>query len=582
MVAISGVNTVSFAVLASDELKDGLLGFAVERIDPTEHERYYMAGFKVFESVIPHPHPGAQVSTFEHPVQSFVWDDFTAKPDRDYEYLFHPVKGEPKNLDRSARPLSVTVHTEPLFGDGVHDVFFNRGIAGSQAYVRRFGSTPITELRPEVRAAALRWLSRDLEVALLRFIDDCASGDRLLCCFYEFRHEPAARALKSAVDRGVDVHIIVDAKDNESGEGGGAGAGAFPRDANLAMIAEVGIPAANIVLREARASAIQHNKFMVRVTGEGPSEVWTGSTNLSQGGLAGQTNVGHRVRDAAVAQRYLDYWRLLSADPGGTESDPPSEVRRKNKLFRTAVQELSPAPDDLRAVPAGVTAVFSPRPTDAVLLSYSRLLDTARRQGCLTLAFGIGATFKDLLADNTVRDGLIFLLLEKRDKPDRDHPEAFVALNAANNVYQAWGSFLHGPVYQWTEETNAGLLGLNQHVSYIHCKFMLIDPLGADPLVVTGSANFSEASTKDNDENMLVIRGDTRVADIYFTEFNRLFNYYYFRSVAESMGTRRGVGDGVSGFLAENSTWQKKYSPGSFRAERLRLYAEMPIGRDHR
>ena len=38
-------------------------------------------------------------------------------------------------------------------------------------------------------------------------------------------------------------------------------------------------------------------------------------------------------------------------------------------------------------------------------------------------------------------------------------------------------------------------LGLNHHVAFIHCKFLLHDPLGADPIVVTGSANFSEAST---------------------------------------------------------------------------------------
>jgi len=32
---------------------------------------------------------------------------------------------------------------------------------------------------------------------------------------------------------------------------------------------------------------------------------------------------------------------------------------------------------------------------------------------------------------------------------------------------------------------------------------------------------------------MIAIRGDRRVADIYFTEFNRIFYHYYFRSVQE-------------------------------------------------
>ena len=40
-------------------------------------------------------------------------------------------------------------------------------------------------------------------------------------------------------------------------------------------------------------------------------------------------------------------------------------------------------------------------------------------------------------------------------------------------------------------------------MSYVHSKFLMMDPLGDDPIVVTGSANFSDASTNSNDENML-------------------------------------------------------------------------------
>ena len=70
---------------------------------------------------------------------------------------------------------------------------------------------------------------------------------------------------------------------------------------------------------------------------------------------------------------------------------------------------------------------------------------------------------------------------------------------------------------------------------YIHTKFMLVDPLGDDPLVVTGSANFSQPSQRTNDENMLVIRGDTRVADIYFGEFMRIFDHHYARYLVEKL-----------------------------------------------
>jgi hypothetical protein len=49
-------------------------------------------------------------------------------------------------------------------------------------------------------------------------------------------------------------------------------------------------------------------------------------------------------------------------------------------------------------------------------------------------------------------------------------------------------------------------------------------PAPADPLVITGSGNWSSESRKEIDKNMVMTRGDKRVADIYLTEFIRLFN----------------------------------------------------------
>ena len=58
--------------------------------------------------------------------------------------------------------------------------------------------------------------------------------------------------------------------------------------------------------------------------------------------------------------------------------------------------------------------------------------------------------------------------------------------------------------------------------------------MGSNPLIMTGSANFSTNSTSANDENMVVIpcsgeKGKTRVQDIYLGEFYRLFDHWYFR-----------------------------------------------------
>jgi phosphatidylserine/phosphatidylglycerophosphate/cardiolipin synthase-like enzyme len=568
--AVTGVNTISFGIKADENAKKGLLGFAVERVDPAADERYTMPGFKVFRSLIPKPNQDTHVSTWDHPIQSLVWDDFTAKPDHEYEYVFHPLKGKPKKLDRSAKPVSIRVKTEPLFsnGSGSHDVFFNRGVASSQAYRRKFGTDPIKDLPDDKKQAALNWLQRDLLTAALRFIKSAKKGDKLRGCFYEFRYEPIVQALKEAIDRGVDVHLIVDAKENAQN---------FPRTDNLEMLKKVGIPKKNYTLRQAKPNTIQHNKFMVLLRkGKGQAEVWTGSTNISEGGFTGQTNVGHWVRDNDIAKQYLAYWELMKTDPGAQAGLSRSEAMKANKALHDAVAKLHDVPTVLEKINEGSVSVFSPRAGLDVLDLYVRLVDSGKSCCCITLAFGINDLFKQQLLDNTDLSHIIFMLLEKQDQKNPRSTKEFVRIGVANNVYQAWGAFIKDPVYQWARETNTQLLNLNQHVAYIHSKFLLMDPLGDDPIVVTGSANFSKASTNDNDENMLIIRGDQRVADIYFTEFNRLFNHYYFRSVVDSMkkSGHKANSDG-SLFLDESDGWLQKYKPKTLRSKRLNLYTGM-------
>jgi PLD-like domain len=335
VVAVTGVNTVSFALLTTPDIDAGLLGFAVQRTDPVADEKYFMAGYKVFKSVMPNPPTNVEVSTYEQPVQSFVWDDFTAKPDQAYTYDFYPLKGQARNLDRSAAPLTITVHTEPLYSDLEHDVFFNRGVASSQAYERRFGSTPIDKLDEATRQTAIDWLTRDLDDALLKFIDATQPGDQLLGCFYEFAYPPATDALQRAITRGVDVQIVIDEKDN---------AKQYPLEENQNELARSHFPAANVTARTARVSDIARNKFMVLIRNRQPLQVWTGSTNLTLSGVAGQTNVGHWLRNPDVAASYQQYWELLQSNPGGKAADTNAQKRAgvdREKRFLLEDDELS-------------------------------------------------------------------------------------------------------------------------------------------------------------------------------------------------------------------------------------------------
>jgi hypothetical protein len=453
--AVTGVNTVSFGITATAAAKPKLLGFGVKR-GRKGKQLTTMRGFKVFKSIISKPTSKTEVSTFDHPVQSFVWDDFTAQPDTVYDYEFHPFRGTPANLDRTAKPIPIRIRTEPLFSTEEHDVFFNRGVASSQAYARKFGNKrPDKQPTAKKREEALQWLTRDLDEAALAFIKQAKSGDMLLCCFYEFRYRPVADELKDAIGRGVDVRLIIDAKVNEYTDKDGKFHASFPREDNLQMITDAKIPMAKVTLREAKPNNIAHNKFMVLLTGaqRTPREVWTGSTNISLSGFSGQTNVGHWLRNASIAEKYRDYWDLLRGDPGPKAGDSPSDVRHANADFRADVEALFDVPTDIAGIPKGVIPVFSPRTGSEVLDQYVKMLDTADEFSCITLAFGINKAFKDELKDNTANSHLIFLLLEKPDAPTKKNKATFVTINASNNVYKASGAFIRDPVYQFVKES---------------------------------------------------------------------------------------------------------------------------------
>jgi phosphatidylserine/phosphatidylglycerophosphate/cardiolipin synthase-like enzyme len=114
-------------------------------------------------------------------------------------------------------------------------------------------------------------------------------------------------------------------------------------------------------------------------------------------------------------------------------------------------------------------------------------------------------------------------------------------------------------------------------VFFVHTKFLLIDPLSDDPLVCSGSANFSSNSLLQNDENMLLIRGDTRIADIYLTEFDRLFRHFYFRDVANELAAEGSGAKSI--FLDEANDWgwsESYFWQDGFKSLRRRMFFENP------
>jgi phosphatidylserine/phosphatidylglycerophosphate/cardiolipin synthase-like enzyme len=263
-------------------------------------------------------------------------------------------------------------------------------------------------------------------------------------------------------------------------------------------------------------SVISHNKFIVKLRDGQPVAVWTGGTNFSKGGIFGHSNVAHVVEDAAVAKLFHDYWTVLATDP-------------KHAALVEEVEAISPLPAG--APPVGTTPIFSPRSDLTALNRYAEYAMSAKAGLMMTFAFGMNDVFKAVYLNSTAPFRLA--LLEKKTRPMEDGPEKIAEeaaiqqlRNRPENVFAAGNLIGTSKIDGWVRER---LSGLNSNVRYVHNKFMLIDPLGSDPIVIAGSANFSGTSTEDNDENMMVIRGNNRVADIYLGEFMRLWSHHAFR-----------------------------------------------------
>lgn len=523
--AISGTYVVVLAwdtVNGKKPAENDLLGYAIERSELRNGavvEKYWLRGIKRFKHKDKGLAAGTPVSTADHPVQSFQWGDYTARAGRVYRYRIVPVRGTPKNLaldDAAAVTVNVITEPEGSFDDTTvrHDVFFNRGVIGSQAYAREFGNRAPDAGDPT--SPEMVWLSRGLYEALMGFIGLAKDGFGLRAALYEFHYQRVANAFAQAVEAGADVKIVYDAESGYKVE-------------NNETIARAGLDQSGSVIPRTVTEGIRHNKFIVLLKDGKPVAVWTGSTNISAGGIFGHSNVGHIVWDSNVAQAYLDYWDRLAHNLTATKLREPN-------------RSATPTPAG-KAPKNSVVPLFSPRdPKDgnATLQWYADRMDEAKEIVCLTVAFNLDEVFQSVIAKDS--DVLRYIV------KDDDLGEGETIGRDRDVLFAAGGRLGAGALANFLNERDNPL---NSN-DYIHTKFMLIDPLSDDPTVVTGSANFSRPSQRINDENMLVIRGDTRVADIYFGEFMRVFDHHYARYISRIL-QNQNRSDPNAGFLKEKT-----------------------------
>ena len=542
--AIGGTRVILIALNIADKDRVGLLGFAFKR-KTADAAFQWLKGMKVFPSLAPKDDGEKKIQYFptnENPIQSFLWSDYAAVPGTKYTFEVSAMYGRPGDLEPKD---SVTFDiTTELPDDGRHGIWFNRGAIASQAFADEFGNKSLTEADyndPNNKEVA--WLSRGLLEACLDYIDKIPAGDALRVCAYEFTYQRLLQTLKKALDRGVDVQVVYHAT-----------------SANEKAVADAKLPSRNLFKRTRPKTP--HNKFILHLkAGRNPVSVWTGSTNFTPSGFLGQTNVGHLVTDTEVAKIYLQLWTELAKNPEAAEA-------------RDNAMTLSPNPTNL--IDKGVTLVFSPRPSDRMLDWYGERIADAATSSMFTGAFSVDPEI--LKPMEQPGPSMRFILLERPPTPEitkaqEDNPADLLfsygailgkmklgkraGLDEDGNKVSKWVPIPHFAIEEWFLGEELERKNGDGFVFFIHTKFLLVDALSNDPLVCTGSANFSGASLKSNDENMLLVRGDTRVADIYLTEFDRIFRHFYSRDAANEIA-REGRKTNF-GLLDETDKWTNEY-----------------------
>ena len=110
--------------------------------------------------------------------------------------------------------------------------------------------------------------------------------------------------------------------------------------------------------------------------------------------------------------------------------------------------------------------------------------------------------------------------------------------------------------HDWAKEN----LGSGVHV---HSKVVVIDPFGEHPVVMTGSHNLGFKASSSNDDNLMIVEGNARLAAAYAINIIAIYQSYRWNT---NVGKHRQDATFWHG-LEDDDTWQNGYLTGDHLSE---------------
>ncbi len=542
---------------------DACRGFAIARRkkDPkgkkTEDFLPNRTGFE-HEEVAAKPEEGQEAVTkpsTDWPFQRFSWTDHDANTGDTVSYRVVPVirnaAGKLKLLESQASDWSpaktlgaTTTGTFKPF-----KAFFNRGFVMSQFMARYLAERKLSlkqfkdTIRDQDDKTIRQFLSGDLRLALLAQLQAALDEKtEIFAALFELSDGELVDALCAL---GKKAHVVL-ANGSITKKKGETAEEARQRDENEDARQKLETAGVDVETdnRFISPGALGHNKFLVRMDKKGkPLIAWTGSTNWAPTGLCTQVNNGLLIEDPEIAQVYLDQWKRL---------------RKAASAFpKSLVAENSKPKDVGEDTPGKVrSTVWFTRASKGLDLDALRAEVQKAREGILFLMFMPGSTglFSTVAARSAepnlyVRGAVSELPNGRGDESALDgnlidganHIPFHLDIIQPEGVPHPFANFA-------AEVTRKQFLGGIGH-AIIHSKVVVIDPFSADPVVITGSHNFSASASAKNDENFIIIKGDRELAEAYAVNIFGAYAHYRWRAfLLQAKKPFNG--------LKDNDTWQ--------------------------
>jgi len=517
---------------------DDCLGFCIKRKDISTTKEVTlesMVGFKK-ESVETRQFKPTTV----WPIQKFNWRDFSADSGATYEYSIIPMTGTSTNLKAKAQAKVVTNQVTLSPGTGKIKAYFNRGILSTQYVSSQIpksnsGIPNYKILLDRIKQTGDKLrnkLADELKDAVLSLLDKAIKEQgECYCSLYELNDNELVGKLLEAKDR---VHLILS----------NTGADDATNEVARASLHDSGM---DIIDRMVSSEHIGHNKFVIYVNSQGkPSSVMTGSTNWTYTGLCSQSNNAIVIESKELADHYMDYWNRMKTD----DAEQGSKFRKDNNQELTA--KIGSTKISLWFSPntkAKNKTTNSPMPDDIAQVFQAM---NAATKSILFLAFQPGTPS----------------IIEEASNIQIANPDLFIrgAATDLNAVESSSVTLFHrginDPVIVGAQELKddfafwmAELLKSSPMAhAIIHDKVMVIDAFTDNCVVITGSHNLGYRASYNNDENLLIIRGDKELATSYATHILDIYDHYRWRYyLSKNTGGHKFTG------LNTKPSWQDPY-----------------------